>query len=74
MDEPLWTVPEAATFLHVSRGTVYGLAHDGEVDLVHVGGRSARIVPASVRAYVARRVAAETPARGVPVVLPREGA
>lgn len=72
MDDGLWTFAEVAAYLgHVSRSTVYRLVDEGHIVRVHVGG-SARIVGQSVRDYVGRLEAAETPARGVAVAMPPE--
>lgn len=51
--EMLISIPEAARdYLHVSRSTVYRLAEEGAIQIVHVRG-SARIPVRSIEAYVA---------------------
>lgn len=50
--EMLISIPEAARdYLHVSRSTVYRLAEEGAIQIVHVRG-SARIPVRSLEAYV----------------------
>lgn len=50
--EMLISIPEAARdYLHVSRSTVYRLANQGAIQIVHVRG-SARIPVRSIEAYL----------------------
>ena len=49
--EMLISIPEAASELRVSRSTIYRLAEEGAVQIVHVRG-SARIPVRSIDAYV----------------------
>ena len=49
--EMLISIPEAASELRVSRSTIYRLAEEGAIQIVHVRG-SARIPKKSVELYV----------------------
>jgi excisionase family DNA binding protein len=42
---------------NISRPTIYGLVHSGQIDLVKIGSRS-YITAASIEAFVQRRAAA----------------
>ena len=62
-DLRLVTLPEAARFLSVSRGSLYDLLTTGELASVHIG-RSRRIPMGDVRRFVRERIEAEH-ARGL---------
>jgi excisionase family DNA binding protein len=57
------SLPAAAGVLGLSYTTVQRLARNGELDTFHVG-RTHRVTTESIRAYVARRLAAAKGARG----------
>ena len=50
----LLTVRGAADFLSISRGAIYNLLDDGELNSIHIG-RSRRIPLAELRRFVDRR-------------------
>lgn len=52
-DERMLTVQEVAQRLHISTRTVLALIQRGELEAVRVG-RSVRIEPAALRAYIER--------------------
>ena len=54
-DLRLVTLPEAARFLSVSRGSLYDLLTKGELASVHIG-RSRRIPMGEVRRFIRERV------------------
>jgi excisionase family DNA binding protein len=55
MDMPtLYTPNEVADYLHVSRGTIYGLLKKNEINSVKVG-RNRRFTASHVKEYLARR-------------------
>jgi len=55
MDMPtLYTPNEVADYLHVSRGTIYGLLRNNEIGSVKVG-RNRRFTAGHVREYLAKR-------------------
>ncbi len=55
MDMPtLYTPNEVAEYLHISRGTVYGLLRNHEISSVKVG-RNRRFTTAHVNEYINRR-------------------
>ena len=52
--EPLvYTIPEAATALRISRTKLYELLDSGEIESVHIG-RSRKIPTVAVRIYIDR--------------------
>ena len=55
-DLRLVTLPEAARFLSVSRGSLYDLLTTGELASVHIG-RSRRIPMGEVRRFIRERIA-----------------
>lgn len=50
----LLRIEEAAEALAVSRTTLYGLLRSGDIPVLRIG-RSVRVRPAALEAYVARR-------------------
>jgi len=55
MDMPtLYTPNEVADYLHVSRGTIYGLLRNNEICSVKVG-RNRRFTAGHVKDYLAKR-------------------
>ena len=50
----LYTPNEVADYLHVSRGTIYGLLRNNEIDSVKVG-RNRRFTAGHVRDYLTKR-------------------
>lgn len=50
----LYTPNEVAEYLHVSRGTIYGLLRNNEIESVKVG-RNRRFTAAHVKNYINRR-------------------
>ena len=58
-DLRLVTLPEAARFLSVSRGSLYDLLTTGQLASVHIG-RSRRIPMGEIRRYVRERLQRDT--------------
>ena len=58
-DLRLVTLPEAAGFLSVSRGSLYDLLTTGQLASVHIG-RSRRIPMGEIRRYVRDRLQPDT--------------
>lgn len=50
LDEPLWTVPEAARFLSVSTKTVRAWQYAHRMPFLKIGG-TIRFVPADIRSW-----------------------
>ena len=57
-DLRLVTLPEAARFLSVSRGSLYDLLTTGELASVHIG-RSRRVPIGEIRRYIRERLQRE---------------
>ncbi|TMB22766.1 MAG: helix-turn-helix domain-containing protein, partial [Deltaproteobacteria bacterium] len=53
--EPLWTVREAAAFLHLGRNTVYEWAASGKLPSLRLGSRI-RFLPSVLRRWLAVQV------------------
>ena len=53
--EPLWTVREAAAFLHLGRNTVYEWAASGKLPSLRLGSR-VRFLPSALRRWLAVQV------------------
>lgn len=53
----LFTVPQAARMLAISRSALYDLVWNGELTPIHIG-RSTRFTPDELERYIASRVAA----------------
>ena len=58
-DLRLVTLPEAARFLCVSRGTLYDLLTSGQLPSVHIG-RARRVPMGELRCFVRERLARDT--------------
>ena len=58
VDGGLYTVMQAASFLHCGKKKVYELARDGQIDMVKLG-HSTRVTEASLRKLIS-----ELPRRG----------
>jgi excisionase family DNA binding protein len=54
MDQ-LFTVPEAAQQLRVSKPTVYRLIRDGDLRSFKIGGRLRRVPASAIEEFVARQ-------------------
>jgi excisionase family DNA binding protein len=57
----LVSVPEAADMLSISRSKLYELLASGEIQSIHIDG-ARRVLLASLREYVARRLEMEAAA------------
>ena len=55
LNEPLWTVREAAAFLKLGRNTVYEWAASGKLPSLRLGSRI-RFQPSALRRWVAVQV------------------
>jgi excisionase family DNA binding protein len=53
--EPLWTVREAAAFLHLGRNTVYEWAASGKLPSLRLGSRI-RFLPSALRRWLAAQI------------------
>jgi len=53
--EPLWTVREAAAFLHLGRNTVYEWAASGKLPSLRLGSRI-RFLPSALRRWLAVQI------------------
>ena len=64
-DLRLATLPEAARFLSVSRGSLYDLLTTGQLASVHIG-RSRRVPMGEVRRFIRERLERECCSRSCP--------
>jgi excisionase family DNA binding protein len=61
LNEPLWTVREAAAFLRLGRNTVYDWAATGKLPSLRLGSRI-RFQPSALRRWVALQPGPASPA------------
>ena len=62
-DDDLLTYPEAEKFLHIKRGTLYGLVAEKRIPHVRFGPRLVRFSRAALRAWVGSRSVGPADAR-----------